>query len=155
MKSLGIVLVAVLFALGSFTPALADTQAPKAAASFDSAALNLTSDQSEKIQTLRENRWNELKPLRTRLFAKLEELKSMLTRNKRDESRIQVMQSEILSIQSKIHDRLTAYRLELKKILTPDQQSKLTAYGLERGYFRNGIKHAGYDGNSSGDARRQ
>ena len=36
---------------------------------------------------------------------------------------------------------MASYRMELRKILTKEQQDQLPAYGLERGYFR-GIKSA-------------
>ena len=53
---------------------------------LDKASLNLTAEQSEKIQTLRENRWHDLKPLRNLLISKFTELKALLSitiRNKR------------------------------------------------------------------------
>jgi hypothetical protein len=121
---------------------------------LDSASLNLTPEQKEKIQLLREERWAELKPLRIHLFTKFNELKSFLSRSNPDESRIDGMKSEILSIQAKIHEKLTAYRMQLRRILTKEQRNNLTAYGLERGYFRTDVKPAGFNEKKMGDARR-
>ena len=70
------------------------------------------------------------------LFDKFTELKQLLTRSMPDEGTLKATRKEILDIQEKIHDKLATYRMELKKILTKEQQTKLTSFGLERGYFR-------------------
>ena len=144
MRNLYAVLV-ILLILGIQGTAGAAATDQNAVPVISSASLNLTPEQKEKIQLLREKRWEELKPLRILLFTKFNELKSFLNRSNPDESRIDSMKSEILSIQAKIHEKLTAYRMQTRKILTKEQQGNLTAYGLERGYFRTDIKPAGFN----------
>jgi Spy/CpxP family protein refolding chaperone len=114
---------------------------------YDNTGLNLTAEQHEKIQILRENRWKELKPLRSLLFSKFAELKSILTNDSNKagiKGRRAEVQEEIREIQSKIHEKLTSYRMALRNILTQEQRLQLKALGLERGYFRNGFKSADF-----------
>ncbi len=145
-----VLIILLLGMLGS-----ADAAAPErtAAPVFDNTSLNLTPEQKDKIQILREERWNELKPLRNLLFRKFKELKTVLNRSNTDESRIEAMKSEILVLQGKIHEKLAEYRMQLRRILTKEQQNHLRAYGLERGYFRPTLNPANFNEKKTGDAR--
>ena len=137
--------ITVLMISGLMVTADATFAAEKLVSTHDSAALSLTTEQHTKIQTLRENRWNDLKPLRNLLLTKFNELKALLSRSHPDEgSLLQAKQSEILDIQSKIHEKMASYRQELRKILTKEQQAQLSYLGLERGYFRSGFKNADF-----------
>jgi Spy/CpxP family protein refolding chaperone len=146
-------IMAVLIGV-SAGPASANAPQQKSASVFDNTNLDLTAQQREQIQILRENRWNELKPLRNRLFAKFEELKAVLTDHDPDTSRIKEMKSEIREIQAVIQEKWASYRMALRNILTQEQRMNLKAFGLERGYFRTGINKAGFSEKSTGDARR-
>jgi len=138
---IGRVLIIILMLSGLTGLAGAATPEGKIASAPKGAILNLTAEQNEKIQTLRENRWNDLKPLRTILVTKFQELKALLSHNHQDQNHLlKAKQSEITDIQSKIREKMAAYRMELRHILTKEQQTQLMAYGLERGYFRNDFK---------------
>ncbi len=120
--------------------------AAEGTASTGKDSLNLTREQHQQIQTLRQNRWNDLKPLRSRLIAKFNELKSLLTLNSPEQkSLLKEKQTEIQELQRKLHEKMATYRMELRRILTKEQQSLLPSYGLERGYFRSSSDTALHD----------
>lgn len=95
--------------------------------------LKLSESQTSEIQVLREKVIEKVGPLRSSLFQIKGELKDLWVQNKPDESRIKEKQKEIRSLRDQIKDRITNYSLELKKLLTPEQNSQLAALWLEWG----------------------
>ncbi len=87
--------------------------------------LNLTTEQSEKIRSFRETHLKEVMPLRNQLFGKRAELRLLWVQINPDKSKIVSMQKEISDLQYRIREKKTSYRLEIRKILTPEQQAKL------------------------------
>lgn len=95
--------------------------------------LKLSGDQESEIQALRKTVIEKVSPLRSSLFQIKGELKDLWVQNKPDESRIKEKQKEIRLIRDQIKDKVTNYSLELKKLLTPEQNSQLAALWLEWG----------------------
>jgi Spy/CpxP family protein refolding chaperone len=87
--------------------------------------LNLTTEQSAKIWSFRETHLKEVMPLRNQLFSKRAELRLLWVQIKTDKNKIISKQKEISNLQYQIREKKTNYRLEIRKVLTPEQQGKL------------------------------
>jgi Spy/CpxP family protein refolding chaperone len=96
--------------------------------------LDLTAEQSTKLQALREAYLKDVTPLRNQLFSKRAELRLLWTEPNPDQDKIVAKQKEMLEIQSQLEERSTAFRLETRKVLTPEQWAQLSTsgHGMER-----------------------
>jgi Spy/CpxP family protein refolding chaperone len=90
---------------------------------------NLTAEQSSKIQALQKAYLDETAPLQQDLLKKKTELRSLWLSPNPDQAKITTLQKEILNLQSKIAEKGTNLRLEIRKVLTPEQQAQLSLYG--------------------------
>jgi Spy/CpxP family protein refolding chaperone len=86
--------------------------------------LNLTPDQVEKIRALRESFFKEKVPLQNELMGKRLELKALWMQTNPDEQKILAKQKEINTLRVQFEEKATKNRLEMRKILTPEQQAK-------------------------------
>jgi Spy/CpxP family protein refolding chaperone len=86
--------------------------------------LNLTPDQVEKIKALRESFLKEKIPLQNDLMRERLELRSLWIQTNPDEQKILAKQKEINALKAQIEEKATKDRLEMRKILTPEQQAK-------------------------------
>ena len=98
------------------------------------AQLNLTAEQTEKIRTLREAHLKDVKPLQDKMFSKRGELRLLWLQTNPDQDKIRAAQKEIRSLRDQIDDKRTSHRLAALKLLTPEQQTKVQAYGAGRGF---------------------
>jgi len=99
---------------------------------------NLTADQSAKIQALQKAHLDEASPLQQQLLAKRTELRTLWLSPKPDQASIAAKQKEILSIQSTLQEKATNLRLEIRKVLTPEQQAQMGAFGYGPGMGKMG-----------------
>ncbi len=90
---------------------------------------NLTAVQSSRIQAIQQKNLTEITPLREQLFAKRTELRTLWTAQNPDQAQIKSLQQDMLDINAQLQEKATSARLEMSKILTPEQQAQLTAYG--------------------------
>jgi len=90
---------------------------------------NLTAEQSSQIQVLQKAHLDEIAPLREELFKKSTELRSLWLIQNPDQAAITAKQKEILNLQTKLQEKGTNFRLEISKLLTPEQQAQLVTYG--------------------------
>jgi Spy/CpxP family protein refolding chaperone len=90
---------------------------------------NLTAEQSSKIQALQKAHLDEIAPLREELFKKSTELRSLWLIQNPDQAAITAKQKEILNLNSKLQEKGTNLRLEIRKVLTPEQQAQMSLYG--------------------------
>jgi Spy/CpxP family protein refolding chaperone len=97
------------------------------------AALNLTAEQSAQIKAMREAHWKDMKPLRDKMFAKRDELRKLWLEPNPEEGKILAAQKEMRSLRDQMEDKMTAYRLEAVKILTPEQKEKIASFTERRG----------------------
>lgn len=95
--------------------------------------LQLSEDQLSEIRVLQGKVIEKVSPMRSSLFQMKGELKDLWVQNKPDESRIKEKQREIRSLRDQIKDRVTSYSLELKKLLTPEQNLQMSALWFEWG----------------------
>lgn len=106
------------------------------------ASLNLTPEQTQKMQALREVHWKEVAPLHNELVTKQFELRSLWSQPNPDQEKILASQKEINALREKIQEKVTKHRLEMRQILTPEQQAKLSAtfggFGPGPGFGRKG-----------------
>lgn len=90
---------------------------------------NLTAEQSSRIQAIQQKNLTEITPLREQLFTKRTELRTLWTSQNPDQAQIKSLQQDMLDIHTQLQEKATSVRLEMNKILTPEQQAQLTAYG--------------------------
>jgi Spy/CpxP family protein refolding chaperone len=109
---------------------------------------NLTPEQSAKLKELREKHDNDVLPLRNELIAKRAELRSLWSQGNPDQSAIKAKQQEVNDLRTKLQDRMTEYRIEVGKILTPEQQAQLQSSRPAWGYSGN-TKRPGTRGRGS------
>jgi len=90
---------------------------------------NLTAEQSSQIQALQKAHLDEIAPLQEELYKKRTELRSLWLTPNPDQAAITAKQKEILNLQTKLQEKGTNFRLEISKLLTPEQQAQLATYG--------------------------
>jgi Spy/CpxP family protein refolding chaperone len=88
-------------------------------------ALNLTPEQVQKVRALRESFFKETIPLRNDLMSKKLELRSLWLQTNPDEEKILAKQKEINDLRAQLQEKGTKNRLEMRKVLTPEQQAQL------------------------------
>lgn len=86
---------------------------------------NLTAEQSAKLKELRDQRDKEALPIKNELAAKRAELRNLWLQSDQDEAAIKAKHQEINDLRAKFQDTMTEYRLEVGKILTPEQRAQL------------------------------
>jgi len=87
--------------------------------------LDLSSDQIQKIQVLWEKFFKETSPLRTEVMSQELELQALWLKADPDAGKILAKQKEINSLRAQLEEKAIKNRLEMLKILTPEQQAKL------------------------------
>jgi Spy/CpxP family protein refolding chaperone len=95
---------------------------------------DLTPEQSSKIQAIREAQFKEIAPLQQQLLAKKMELRGLWLAQNPEQAKINPLQKDVLDISAKLQETITNARLEMRKVLTPEQQAQLTTYGPGMGY---------------------
>jgi zinc resistance-associated protein len=90
--------------------------------------LNLTAEQKTKLTELRDAQFKDSKPLREQMFAKRDELRKLWLEPTPDQGKITAAQKEMRSVRDQMQDKMTAFRLESLKVLTPAQQEKAKAF---------------------------
>jgi len=96
--------------------------------------LNLTADQTAKIRSLQEAQLKEIQPLQNKLYSKGSELKLLWLQQAPDRGKITAADHEVRALRDQIQDKMTNHRLAVFNVLTPEQQTKVQAYGAGRGY---------------------
>ena len=140
MKKVTLTVMAVLFVAAVATSAFAfgwgrgPGYGPCARGDFQGpAGLNLTAEQTAKIKEMRETQWKEMKPLQAEMFTKRDEIRKLWLEPNPDQAKIMAAQKEMRSFRDQIEDRMTAYRLEAVKVLTPEQKEKIGSFFQGRG----------------------
>jgi len=89
--------------------------------------LNLTPEQVEKMKALRKTFFEQALPLRNELMSKKFELKALWLQTNPDEGKILAKEREVNALRVQLQEKATKNRLEMRKILTPEQQAQLTS----------------------------
>ncbi|MDZ7696284.1 MAG: Spy/CpxP family protein refolding chaperone [Deltaproteobacteria bacterium] len=102
--------------------------------------LNLTEEQSGKLQTLREDYVKEITPLQNQMISLRAEMRLLWNAAGPEAEKILAKQRELSGIQAQLDEKAAQYRLDCRAMLTPEQQSKMTSFGpgMGRGMDRCG-----------------
>jgi len=100
--------------------------------------LGLTTEQSQKLQSIWEAYLRDITPIRNQLFNKRAELRLLWSEANPNKERIVAKQREINDLQGQIEEKTTHYRFECLNVLTPDQKAKLTTFGPGAGWGHHG-----------------
>jgi len=93
---------------------------------------NLTTEQSSQIQAFQQAYLKEITPLQQELRIMRTELRSLWLSPNPDQAAVTGKQKEILALQAKIREKATNFRLEMRKVLTPEQQAQFGTFGPGR-----------------------
>ena len=95
--------------------------------------LNLTDDQKAKIEALQDADDKATKPLREKTFDKAVELRKLWLQANPNKDKITAVQKELRTLRNEMEDKTTALKLEIRKVLTPEQNEKLANSSWGRG----------------------
>lgn len=149
---MGVLLTAPAFAFGSrggrgFGGCSGDNYYSQAGLS----KLNLSDEQKTKIEVLQTAHLKDVRPLREKMFDKSVELRKEWLKANPDKDKINAAQKEIRIVRDNIEDKGTAFKLEIRKLLTPEQNEKManSHWGRGSGFGpRGGMR--GHQGQGSG-----
>jgi len=92
-------------------------------------ALNLTAEQNQKIQAMREGFFKETLPLKNEMQTKQLELRTLWAQTNPDQDKILAKQKEINALRAQLQEKRTQHQLEMRKVLTPEQQAQIGPFG--------------------------
>jgi zinc resistance-associated protein len=90
---------------------------------------SLTPDQTSRIQTIQQANFQEIAPYQEQLFAKRTELRNLWLTQNPDQAKITALQKEMLNIRAQLQEKSNNVRLEIREVLTPEQQTQIAEYG--------------------------
>jgi Spy/CpxP family protein refolding chaperone len=103
---------------------------------------SLPPEQQTKVQELRQKFNDETAQLRGTMLTKRLELQSLWGNSKADSKAILEKEKEFRSLQDQMKDKAVQFKLEVRKILTPEQLAEFgSGWGMGRG---SGRAHGGY-----------
>jgi len=102
---------------------------------------DLTAEQSAKLTELRTQRDQEAAPIRNEMIAKRAELRNLWLQANPDVNAIKAKQQEINDLRNKLQAIMTEYRIEVAKILTPEQRAQLQSARLGWDHRGDAKKH--------------
>jgi len=114
------------------------------------AGLDLSAEQNQKMQALRESHFKETIPLRNEIMSKRLELRTLWVQTNPDQEKILAKQKEVNALMGQFQEKATKHRLEMRQILTPEQQAKLGAFPGRHGGFGPGYGMRGGFGHGRG-----
>jgi Spy/CpxP family protein refolding chaperone len=94
---------------------------------------NLTPEQAAKIQALQQAHLQAIAPLQQELLAKGTELRSLSFDPNSDPAVIGTKQKEIWGLRSELQNMTNNLRLQIRELLTPEQQAQFDTFGPGRG----------------------
>ncbi len=130
----------------------AGTRGWKAGTEYCARIPDLTSEQSAKIEELRDRFKKEILPLKNDIAAKRRELGELWSQPEVDEPAIRQKQKEIRELRREVQDKITELRIQRLNLLTPEQRAQLKQHGPRKGYESGPgwKKGRGFHGNGKG-----
>jgi Spy/CpxP family protein refolding chaperone len=95
-------------------------------------ALNLTNDQMQIFQELRDAYSNEIAPIQNQLFSKKAEMRMLWDGSSPDREKLSAMHEEISILQQRLNQLAVQYQMDCREVLSPDQQAKMAEKATER-----------------------
>lgn len=83
--------------------------------------LNLTEEQTTRLQELRDSYLRDTMVWRNELLIKKYDLRDLLNNPKADTNTVLAKQREISELESKVQERFLLFQIEMRKVLTPEQ----------------------------------
>jgi Spy/CpxP family protein refolding chaperone len=115
------------------------------------AGVELTADQKAKLSEMQDGQFKEIKPLREQMWTKRDELRKLWLETTPDQAKITAAQKEMRSLRDQMQDKMTAFRLNAVKVLTPEQQEKMRTAASSRGFGPgHGMGRGGWSGGCQG-----
>jgi Spy/CpxP family protein refolding chaperone len=137
MKKLTLVLMAIVLGVLLTTPAFAfgpgEGRGECHCRKPELWKLNLSDEQKTKIEALISENQKAIRSLREKMFDKSVALRRLWSQANPDKNKITATQKEVRVLRDEMQDRVTAMRLEIRKILTPEQNEKLANSHWGRG----------------------
>lgn len=91
--------------------------------------LNLTPEQKTKLTELKEKQWKDTVSLRNEMQTKRLELRTLWTAPSPDKDKILVKQKELNELRDRLQAKATDFRIEARKVLTPEQAAQVGTFG--------------------------
>ena len=91
--------------------------------------IDLSKDQQDKMWQLKEKFNNDTSALRYEMFQKRTELRTLFADPKATEAQILAKEKEVNALMQKMHDRMIRFKLDQRKIYTPEQLKQLADRG--------------------------
>lgn len=107
--------------------------------------INLTAEQTTKLNSLQQAFLNESLPIRNELASKALELRTLMAQPGVDAAKISAKQKEIFALQQKLQEKSLTYQSDARNILSPQQLSALPP-GCGLGFAAGTGYSAGYGG---------
>lgn len=95
---------------------------------------NLTAEQSAQIKALQEAFLKETEPLQKEMAAKWSKLRSFRFAPNSDAAAARAKHEKIFGLQTQLQEKGNNLRLEVQKVLTPEQLAQFPAFGPGRGF---------------------
>ncbi len=92
------------------------------------AGINLSADQTAKIQKIQSDRFAEMTRLRTEMFTKGSDLQALFREPTLDHAKITAKQKEIAALQAQMQEKALAARIAVAEVLTPEQRAQFPAF---------------------------
>jgi Spy/CpxP family protein refolding chaperone len=110
------------------------------------AKLGLSKEQMDKMWQLREQLRADTSALRHEVFQRRLEMRTLFANPATEEAMLIAKQKELFSLTQKLKDRLLQFRIEQRRILTPEQIKKLGEGPWAEGFAgERGDKHFGHE----------
>ena len=106
--------------------------------------VSLSKDQQDKMWQLREKFNSETSSLRYELFQKRNDLRTLYADPKATDAAILAKEKEVDTLRQKMHDKMIQFKLDQRKVYTPEQLKKIADTGYGRGL--GGGRHGGFGG---------
>ncbi|MCE5283596.1 MAG: Spy/CpxP family protein refolding chaperone [Deltaproteobacteria bacterium] len=94
--------------------------------------LNLSAEQTERVKTLREAHLKDIEPLLDQIQARGQELRKLWLAETPEREKILALQKVVHGLRGQLLEKLAAYHLAVRQILTPEQQAKIKDFAVEQ-----------------------
>ena len=98
--------------------------------------LNLTPEQKTKLGELQEKHWKDTVSLRNEMQTKRLELRTLWTAPTPDKNKILTKQRELNELRDKMQVKATDFRLDIRKVLSPEQAAQMGTNASGMGFHR-------------------
>jgi Spy/CpxP family protein refolding chaperone len=95
--------------------------------------VTLTTEQKAELKKMRDTHFQEMRPLQKEMFAKRDAVRKLWLAPEPDQAAIAAAQKDMRSLRDQLEDKMTAFRLNAMKVLTPEQRNQIQSSIAEHG----------------------